>query len=131
MDARYAATPTQGDVGLRTLLDELHDVGWWVEAATTTAAVDGRQAITEGTGLINTALDYDQNRPLGFDNRPRLYFSDRCKNLIYAMENHTGEDGQKGATKDFFDLIRMALLVECCYVGEEDKGLTCIGGGSY
>ena len=131
VDARYAATPTQGDVGLRTLLDELHDVGWWVEAATTTAAVDGRQAITEGTGLINTALDYDQNRPLGFDNRPRLYFSDRCKNLIYAMENHTGEDGQKGATKDFFDLIRMALLVECCYVGEEDKGLTCIGGGSY
>jgi hypothetical protein len=131
VDARYAAIPSQGETGLRTLLDELHEAGWWVEAASTTGAVDGRNAITEGTMLVNGELDYDASRPVGLMNRPKMFFSDRCKNLIYAMENHTGEDGQKGATKDFFDLVRMALLTTVPYVGDGDGGVRCIGGGSY
>jgi hypothetical protein len=131
VDARYAAIPSQGETGLRTLLDELHEANWLIEAASTSGAVDGRNAISEGTQLVNGALDYDTSQPVGFGNRPGMFFSDRCKNLIYAMENHTGEDGQKGATKDFFDLVRLALLTTVPYVGDGEAGVRCVGGGSY
>jgi len=129
MDARFANTPTNGQLGLKTLLDECWDAGWSVEASSTRAAVDGREAIEEGEELINGALDWDRERPLEFGNRPHMYFSDRCKNLIYAMESYTGEDGLKGATKDMVDLPRMALLSGCVWAATWE--VRCVGGGHY
>ena len=74
-------------------------------------------ALNKGIEDINAALDYDETRAAGPFNRPRLFVSSECKNLIYALQTWTGLDGyrvtqdgegisQKGATKDPIDVLR-------------------------
>ena len=43
-----------------------------------------------------------------------------CKNTIFAYENYTGADGQKGACKDFIDCDRYAVLSDICSATEDD-----------
>ena len=87
-------------------------------------AASGKE-IVEGVTLINDMLDYDKELPLGQWspqlgrlNSPKLYVSSRCPNLIYAMREWTGKDGNKGACKDWIDLLRYAALAELSYIGE-------------
>lgn len=120
MDARFAATPTNGATSVKTLMDECWEMGWMVEATSTQTALDGRDAIDEGEGMITSALYWDREKPAGWDNRPKMFLSDRCKNLEYCLENHTGLDGLKGATKDFVDLPRMALLSGCAHTAHRE-----------
>ncbi len=57
------------------------------------------QAIAEGLNLIRDMLARD-----------RIKISEECVNTIFALETYTGADGQKGAVKDFIDLIRYGVL---------------------
>ena len=43
-----------------------------------------------------------------------------CTNTIFAYENYTGADGQKGACKDFIDCDRYAVLSDICSATEDD-----------
>ena len=43
-----------------------------------------------------------------------------CTNTIFAYENYTGKDGQKGAVKDWIDCDRYAALSGIFEYGEED-----------
>jgi hypothetical protein len=63
--------------------------------------------VDEGTGLINNWLSYDAERPVTMDNCPKLYVSRNCVNTIYALRTWTGMDGEKGATKDPVDCLKM------------------------
>ena len=65
----------------------------------------------EGIQAINNLLRYDpaQRLVIGF-NYPRLMVSSRCQNLIWAMRNYTGHDGQKAACGDFIDVLRYGAL---------------------
>jgi phage terminase large subunit-like protein len=65
--------------------------------------------IEEGVALINDLLSYRQDAPLDFENAPKLYVSDACKNLIFALRTWTGADGEKGASKDPVDCLRYAV----------------------
>lgn len=56
----------------------------------------------------------------------RYRVSSGCVNTIFAYENYTGRDGQKGAVKDWIDLDRYAALADLA--GMEDPGED--GGGS-
>jgi hypothetical protein len=71
-------------------------------------SADGR-SIDEGVDLINNALAYDPDRPVGTGNEPRLFISNACSNLIYSLKEWTGADGNKGACKDPLDCLRYAL----------------------
>lgn len=50
-----------------------------------------------------------------------------CKNTIFAYENYTGLDGQKGACKDFIDCDRYVVLSDLCQCTADD--LPPEGGG--
>ena len=65
--------------------------------------------IAERVAMVNSLLDYDENDQGEIVNPPRLYISERCKNLIFAVEYWTGADGQKGATKDPVDCLAYAV----------------------
>lgn len=60
-----------------------------------------------GQQLLNTLLGYDKQRPMVRSlNEPSLYVSRRCQQTIWAMQNYTGNDGEKAACKDPIDALR-------------------------
>lgn len=61
----------------------------------------------DGAEMIQGALDFDRERAIDpILNCPRLFVSERCSNLAWALANYTGRDGQKGACKDPIDCLR-------------------------
>lgn len=86
--------------------------------------------IEEGVTAINTLLFWNPEAPLVMgQNAPRLFVSKDCKQVIWAMQNWTGNDGEKGACKDFVDLVRYAAMSDLIYLG--GNALRSRGGGSY
>ena len=85
--------------------------------------------IEEGLGIVNSMLAYNEEEPLSHINEPHLYISSDCKNLIWAMENWTGADRDKGACKDPIDTLRYLLMMDLMHIGKDSfKGHP---GGSY
>ena len=123
MDSRYGNTPTMTQEGVRTLIEQCSDrIGLDFRATS-------GQAIVEGVTLINDWLAYNEDAPVDALNSPRLYISERCQNLIYALKTWTGADGKKGATKDWIDILRYITLSG---VGYEDPAmLRARPGGCY
>ena len=121
IDPRYSASEIQGENGAETILSRLEDKGLVYLPAPGKAVEDGEQ-------LINDRLSYDQNRPVGVDNSPMMFVSERCGNVIYALENHIGI-GPHEPTKDFCDVLRYMLQSGADYVDPKAKVVT--GGGSY
>jgi hypothetical protein len=129
MDSRYAANPTVTKEGSTTHIEQLSELGMEFMAAS------GKE-IAEGTGLINDLLDYDSEVELGKYsptlarlNEPRLFVSRNCPNVTYALREWTNKDKQHGATKDFVDVLRYALLANLGYIGSDAYAWK--GGGSY
>jgi hypothetical protein len=48
---------------------------------------------------------------------PALYIHPRCQQLIDALRNYTGRDGEKGAQKDPIDCLRYIALAKPCHTG--------------
>jgi hypothetical protein len=86
-------------------------------------------SIDEGVSMINDALSYNPEKPVDAINQPRLYISENCKNVIYALQTYTGADKKLGAVKDFIDLLRYVCLSDAINV--EGDILRSTGGGSY
>jgi hypothetical protein len=123
MDSRYGNTPTMTQEGVRTLIEQCSDrIGLDFRATS-------GQAIVEGVTLINDWLAYNEDAPVDAMNSPRLYISDRCQNLIYALKTWTGADGKKGATKDWIDILRYITLSGVGY--EDPDMLRARPGGCY
>ncbi len=113
MDSRAAAMPTQTREGSTTLLEQMGetDIEPPFEPASGGAYADDRNV--HWVQLINDLLDYDADAPLDpVGNQPRLFVSSECKNLIFALQNWTGEDGLKGACRDFVNLLQYLVLAE-------------------
>jgi hypothetical protein len=118
MDSRYGAAPSRTREGTTTLIEQCAEIGLEFKAAS------GKE-IGEGVALINDWLDYDSEVPLGkFSpvlgrlNAPKLFISSECPNVIFAVREWTGKDGNKGACKDWIDLLRYAALAELTHIGE-------------
>ncbi|MDD8011876.1 MAG: hypothetical protein PHX05_00160 [Acidobacteriota bacterium] len=122
MDSRAASAPrieNDRPITLQTIFDDL---------LLTFDLAPGKE-ICEGESAINTALDYETDDAGNLSNAPSLYISAACPNMIYALENWTGADGEKGACKDPIDLLRYFFMSEC-----EDDGREAThgrGGFSY
>jgi hypothetical protein len=117
MDSRYGAAPTTVQDGQTTLLEQMAGIGMEFRAAS------GKD-ISEGIDLIHEMLDYDREVPIGEwsprlarFNEPLMKVSANCPNLIFALKIYTGRDGQKGAVKEWIDLLRYFLLADLHYVG--------------
>ena len=108
----------------REILDELKmgEAGMWFDPAS------GAQ-IQLGVGLINDLLYYDNHQEIDDENRPRLFVSNRCKNLIFAIKEWSGAGGEKSPTKDPIDVLRYIVQEENLFTPQNTLGTT--GGGSY
>lgn len=102
IDPRLGAAQVQAKEGATSIISELEQAGMVVIPA------PGLN-IEHGIALINDRLSYDTTKPLGPLNAPKLYFSDRCENMIYAMKNYTAQGGKEEPVKDWIDLIRYLL----------------------
>jgi phage terminase large subunit-like protein len=122
MDSRYGNARTLGKESPTTLIDEMADLGMLYTATP-------GDSIDEGVSMINDALSYNPEKPVDARNQPKLYISENCKNVIYALQTYTAADGKKGATKDFIDLLRYVCLSDAINV--EGDILRSTGGGSY
>lgn len=68
--------------------------------------------ITEGVNMINEWLYYDVDQPVGPMNSPTLFVSERCQNLIACLNMWAGVDMERGASKDFVDLLRYLCMMD-------------------
>lgn len=76
--------------------------------------------IEEGLGQINELLCWNKEQPYEpVMNAPRLYVSERCQQVIWALANYTGRAGATGAAKDFVDVVRYAVMGDLQHVDEE------------
>lgn len=85
--------------------------------------------VPQREAAINDALAYDVTKEITVFNEPKLYIVEDCYNLVHCLEQHTGKDGQKGATKDPIDCLGMALTSPIEWVGP--GGMGTVGGGAY
>jgi hypothetical protein len=72
--------------------------------------------IEDGIQAIQTKMAYDRKKPIDSLNRPHFYVSDRCENIIAALQNYTGEDGDNEAWKDPIDVIRYAAITPITHI---------------
>ena len=119
IDPRLGAAQVQGRDGATSIITELDDAGM-------TMIPSPGLHIDHGLMLINSALKYDQSKPLSSVNRPKLRISDRCQQLIFALKNHTNQGGKDEATKDPIDCLRYLLMTGADFVdpGEMKRGAT-------
>lgn len=87
--------------------------------------------IDDGVSQINTLLYWDKERELmPLVNFPRLFVAENCRQVIWALQNWTGRDGQGGACKDFIDLLRYLVTWDVRYLAPGGR-VRVIGGGGY
>jgi len=84
----------------------------------------------DGLELIRQALFVDLDKALDpLSNYPKLFVSDKCRQLIWALENFTGRDKIRGACKDPIDCLRDMFTSGLDYIEPGKYGP--YGGGSY
>lgn len=118
MDSRSAAVESQHHGASETLITTMDDYKlYFMPAGRDSGAEAGSTKIKEGVGMINDRLFYDEEKArleegvYHFDGRaPSIYVASNCKNLIFAMQTWTGQDGGAGATKDPIDTLRYLVI---------------------
>ncbi len=140
MDSRYGNAPNASSTGTRTIMEIMleHDMGFVPSGQTFAADGEVKSRVTEGYGVINDLLDYDEElaavdefgvkRPDPAQ-APRLYVVEDCLNFRWVLENFTGLDGQHGAGKDPADVVRYYAIAGPEHFPEDEWG--GLGGGSY
>ena len=99
------ATTKEGGITLLDLLLEATDPLFFIPSAG--VSVDERVLI------INDLLCFDRDHPLDIvKNHPRLMVHSSCLNLIYSLREWTGQDGQKGASKDPIDALGYLVVMQ-------------------
>jgi len=120
MDARFSAVNNLQSGGVKSLFETFDEVGLTFEPTNLTAATQQSEK-QDGLQMINDALCFDPLKPLDFFNHPRLYISEECVNLIFAMTIFTGLDTD-AATGDPIDCLRYSEKVACKYVPQRALG---------
>jgi hypothetical protein len=125
MDSRAANAETQQHGESQTLLQAMQEYGlFFTSAGRDSGAEAGTTTIREGIGMIVDRLFFDRDKvvltPDGIyrfnGQAPSLFISEVCKNLIFCASNWTGQDGQKGAMKDFIDLLRYLVIANPMHI---------------
>ncbi len=109
IDPRLGAAKYQGAKGVSTSMDDLADAGLTFLPAPGLEIDDGLQA-------LHNQMAYDRKRPIDGSNRPRFYISERCENIIRAIQEYTGDGGKDEAWKDCLDVIRYAATADIRHI---------------
>ena len=122
IDSVYAAMPTQTREGGTTLLEECLALGFPFAPAP-------KEHIDEGVSLINDLLDFERGENNEITKKPKLFFSEKCVNTIFAMKLWTGRDHRMGACKDPIDCLRFMSTARLAAFSDSD--LNVYAGGHY
>lgn len=104
---------------LQSIQEAFEDEGFFFDT-------DIRDSLPEGHLAVKEYLGWDTGQPMSDENRPKIYFTSNCINLIYAVKKYswkshrhetassvTSKPGELG--KDFADLIRYTCIYGCHY----------------
>jgi len=80
-------------------------------------------------GLVRDLLEMRRDESGLIERPPRLYVTENCRQVIWALENYTGKSGETGASKDPIDCLRYMASADLCYIGPGILGSR--GGGGY
>jgi len=103
IDPRLGAAKYQTQNGASSIIEELADAGLIFVPAPGLEIEDGIQA-------MQSKMAYNRRSSVDAINRPHFYVSDRCQNIITALQEYTGEGGPDEAHKDPIDVIRYASI---------------------
>jgi hypothetical protein len=95
--------------GARTIISDLDDYDMTFHPA---PGVE----IEHGIRLLKGLMTYDMEKPIDSMNAPKLYVSDRCKNVIYGLKEYTALLGKDEATKEIPDILRYLIESNIEYV---------------
>jgi len=109
IDPRMGAAEKQSDDGATTIISDLDDADLPVIPA---PGVD----IENGIQLLNNLLAWDENKPRDSMNAPKLYISDRCHNVITALQEYTGLGGRGENFKDPCDCLRYLAVSDVQFI---------------
>ena len=121
VDPRMGAATVRTKEGTSNIINSMGELGFIFRAA---PGVD----IEAGIARVNDLLSWDDSEPLTDSNRPRLYVSDRCENLITCLMEYTGS-GNTEQFKDYIDTLRYFCISDPEHV--TNSMLACTGGGGY
>lgn len=127
IDPRAGGTPAISEQGGTTLIDLLAEPSEYDDGMAFVPAPG--VPVDQRTAAINSNLSWDSTQPMTTFNEPHLFIGKDCHNLVWCLSEHTGRDGQKGASKDPIDCLGMLLTSKLDYVG--GGGLDSVGGGTY
>lgn len=120
IDARYANTSSIREERSITMIEELADLGMFFLAAPSEQRIDSGRGGGDGSlRMINDRLYYNTDDTISAMNEPHLYIVETCPNVIFALKEWTGRDGQHGASKDPIDTLRMFTLSGSEYIDEK------------
>jgi hypothetical protein len=122
IDPRLGAAKYQAQNGASSIIEDLADNGLTFIPAPGLDIEDGIQA-------IQTKMAYNRKEKLDSLNRPHFYVSDRCENIITALQEYTGDGGSDEAWKDPVDVIRYACIDNIRFVDETVQPKTRSQGG--
>lgn len=135
IDSRAGKNQHAADKGGTCLVDELQreqrnpNTGE-VEGPSMTFRLASGVDLQEGITQVNTLLFWNKEEKLIPQfNEPRLYVSEACRQVTWALTNYTGMGGETGACKDFVDLMRYMAMARLRHV--DGEAVAVMGGGSY
>lgn len=114
IDPRLGAEERPGEEGTTTIINGLIDHGLMVYQAPGLIEEMGIQA-------INSLLSWNEDKERDVINQPKLFFSDRCQNLIYCMTEYSGTGGKNEPEKDPIDCLRYGATYPFEYIDTSAK----------
>ena len=121
IDPRLGAAKYQTQNGASSIIEDLMTAGLTFVPAPGLDIEDGIQA-------MQSKMSYNRKVPIDGVNHPHFYVSDRCVNIITALQEYTGDGGADEAWKDPIDVIRYACIDGISYV-DRNKTSAKRGGG--
>jgi hypothetical protein len=121
IDPRLGAAEKQSQDGATTIISDLDECNMVTIPA---SGVD----IENGLQLLNNLLAWDETKPRDSMNSPRIFFSDRCQNIIFAMGEYTAKLGPGEATKDAVDVLRYLAVSNPDFFDEKTNPPVTTGG---
>lgn len=113
IDPRLGQAKYSHERGQSSIIEDLADNGIICHAAPGLHEDDGLQSLQSKMAWINT-------KPLDALNRPHFYVSERCENIIWALQEYTGTQGPDEQAKDPIDVLRYAAVSDIYYVDPKD-----------
>ena len=124
IDPRLGAAKYQTLDGASSIIEDLMDAGLSFVPAPGLDIEDGLQA-------LQSKMAYNRKNPIDSINRPHFYISDRCENIISALQEYTADGGQDEAWKDPIDVIRYLAVSPATFINEDSLKTTKTSRGGY